>query len=361
MTAVLVTHWGKTGGGPRFTAELTRALASRCVGIVLQHNADAEVAADLATAAEVTETVRTYGRSRVSVLASLWRLPVNAWRTHRLVRRHGVTCVVSAMEGPFQSLAVPLVLPRRVRYVTIVHDASEHPGDGHPVKRLGRRNELARADAVVTLSTDVTRRLVEEGRVVAERAVTLFHPAFGTAGRPRPVPGRGARIGFLGRLVAYKGLDLFVEVARAVHRARPDLRFEVWGDGPERGVRSRDTSGDVGWHLGWIPEAEMDRRVRELDLVVLPYVEASQSGVAALAAAAGVPCVVTPVGGLVEQVRGRGGAVADDVSAAAVADTVLRVLGDPAEYQRLSTEGVRSARGDRSWDVFATRLLEVAR
>ncbi|MFP3714097.1 glycosyltransferase family 4 protein [Puerhibacterium sp. TATVAM-FAB25] len=361
MGAVMVTHWGRNGGGPRFTAELARALAGRRDDVVVQHHRDAEAARDLATAGAAAEQVRTYGTTARSVPLALWRLPLNALRTRRAVRRHGVTHVVSAMEGPFQSLVVPTSLPRHVRYVTVVHDAAEHPGDEHLLKRVGRRLELARADVVVTLSADVTARLVASGQVDPQRVLTLFHPASGAPSAPRPAPSGTVRVGFVGRLLPYKGLDLLVEAAVIAHRRRPELRFEVWGDGPSADARELPGAEHVRWHVGWVPESRLEATVAALDVVVLPYVEASQSGVVALAAAAGVPCVATPVGGLGDQVRGHGGVLADRVDAAAVAEAVLQVADRPELYEELSRQGVKSAAGDRSWDVLAERLEDVLR
>jgi glycosyltransferase involved in cell wall biosynthesis len=63
---------------------------------------------------------------------------------------------------------------------------------------------------------------------------------------------------------------------------------------------------------------------------MLPYDEASQSGVAASAYAAGCPVVPTPIGGLVEQVTpNQTGIVARDMSAEALADAVLEFVENP--------------------------------
>ena len=70
-------------------------------------------------------------------------------------------------------------------------------------------------------------------------------------------------------------------------------------------------------------------------LMVLPYREASQSGVMALAEAAGVPVVGTPTGALVEQIApGVNGLIADAVDGKALAYSIRRFLDDPGLYQR---------------------------
>ena len=51
----------------------------------------------------------------------------------------------------------------------------------------------------------------------------------------------------------------------------------------------------------WVPETEIGSLLAWSDALILPYREASQSGVAAAAIAAGRPVIATRVGGLGEQ------------------------------------------------------------
>src|SRR6201999_3708049 len=58
------------------------------------------------------------------------------------------------------------------------------------------------------------------------------------------------RVVFLGRLSAQKGLDRFGAIARAVRAELPWARFEVFGDGEDRGqtvVWGLDYRGPLPW------------------------------------------------------------------------------------------------------------------
>jgi len=90
---------------------------------------------------------------------------------------------------------------------------------------------------------------------------------------------------------------------------------------------------------------------------VLPYQEASQSGVLPIARHLGLPSLVTPVGGLLEQVEGgKSGFVADDSSAHGLAAAIKKVFCDPAAYQNLS-QRLLAAGSDRQWSEIADKLL----
>lgn len=83
----------------------------------------------------------------------------------------------------------------------------------------------------------------------------------------------------------------------------------------------------------WIPEVELPGLIGGADAVILPYRQASQSGVAAAAIALGRHVIATDVGGLGEQLRAAPRTTLCPPEAGALADAVRnlcarRGLGD---------------------------------
>uniref|UniRef100_UPI0018DFAF7A glycosyltransferase family 4 protein n=1 Tax=Roseomonas rosulenta TaxID=2748667 RepID=UPI0018DFAF7A len=166
----------------------------------------------------------------------------------------------------------------------------------------------------------------------------------------------------LGRMRAYKGLDLLRDAWAAFQPRHPGATLLVAGEGdPEALAPGLSALPGVTVESRWLGEAEMAALVAEADAVVLPYREASQSGVAPLAHGLGVPVVATPVGGLAEQVRdGIDGVLARAMTAAALADA-LEAAADPARLAVL-VEGAReTGRRLNDWDGIAARLVAMLR
>lgn len=300
--------------------------------------------------------VRTY-RSKMGVVLGLPRLLVTIIRLVLFLRRHNIGHVVSSMESIYQSLVVPLVIPRGVRYTSVIHDANQHPGDEHLLKRIGRVLELRRADEIVTLSRSVTDELCAGG-VSAERIKTMFLPAFEStlASAPRALPARDIVVGCFGRLLPYKGIDIFVDSMREIRKVRSDVVGRVVGQGPEDRLRGTSDADLIEWEIGWVPETDVDAVVSGFDVLALTYREASQSGVVAHAWANGIPVVTTPVGGLPEQVAGTGcGVVSASVSAASVASSIVQVIGDEDVYYAMSRASLEAA-NKYSWEAFVSEL-----
>lgn len=94
--------------------------------------------------------------------------------------------------------------------------------------------------------------------------------------------------------------------------------------------------------------------------VVLSHIEASQSGVAAVALGAGLPIIATPVGGIVEQIKDETtGVLANRIDATSLADAAKRLLLDPQLYQAIC-QNIADQKGDRSVPRFVEELVRHA-
>lgn len=352
---VFLVHWGRTGAGPLFLRDLTSAFVDAGHRTTVSYNREAE-GADRFPAGARAIVVRTY-RTILGVVLTLPRSVWNAYRLHRALKGSHDPVVIGTMEHLHQSLLVPVVARRHGTYVAIIHDVRLHTGDENLIRRLNRFIELRCAHVVLTLS-DADELVPRPGQEV----VQSVHPAFTApdagatrAGTRHDGP---ARVGFFGRLVPYKGLELLPEVGRLLTEAMPSEPVHVHGAGPLADADYLVESPYVDLDARWIPEDEVPELVSRLDVVVLPYTEASQSGVIALAMGLGVPCVVTPVGGLVQQAEETGAAhVARDLTPAGITAALVEVLTDPVLYASLVRSGLAAAAGEYSWNRLAQDIL----
>lgn len=357
--SILLLYWGRRGGGARMTFEFARAFA-RMPDVSEQVSiSDRNELRDEIVAIEVPV-------DEVSLPTSVRRLPVELprlvrawWRLARGVRRQSPKWVFVVMGSPWSdAFSRPLAwLIHRGggRLVRFVHDAVAHPGDPNRMPAWMTMSAMRAADAYVVLSEHVQEQLEAQG-VVTDRIVRIELGPF-SLGAPRADVGDSHdpfRLLFFGRLAEYKGLDLLVDAARTVADRGVAIDVRIVGDGP---FDPGPIPGNVTIDRRWVPESELRDVLVWADAVVLPYVEASQSGVAPMAVALGLPLVVTPVGGLVEQVdAGRTGVVAERVDAEALAAAIVDLVEDPVGYREMATACVRVG-GDAAWDQIAERLI----
>ena len=217
-------------------------------------------------------------------------------------------------------------------------------------RRLARR-----ATVLVALSTHVAQRLRDQGLVRAgQPVIVLRHPplAFGPLPPPPFVHGGAPKLLFFGRLLAYKGLDLLSD---ALQLLGPDLlEVRIVGSGPD--------SEALGVLRGlpfamvenrWIAEDEIAPIIAWADILVLPYREASQSGAAAAAIAAGRWVIATNVGGLLEQLSDEKRAILCPPDATSLA-AAIRGLCETRPVSR-----GHGANPEAAWQEFAKNLIAV--
>ena len=328
---VLVWQWGRFGAGPRVALELAEGFRTVPGG---------RVALSLARGAEILAgshpphcdlPVTTYAGA-ASYVARLLSAPLMLPLLTRAIRALAPDIAVCAMPGPLDLLMGAALRRAGVPYAVIIHDADPHPGDGYPFQMALQRALARRADALVALSGHVAGRLREQGLADHKALLLASLPPHVYGPRPSPPLAHGGKLRLLsfGRLLPYKGLDLLVETLQLLG-PRPDLEVRVVGSGPESAALAalRNLPG-VTVENRWVPEEEVGPLLAWSDAVILSHREASQSGVAAAAAAAGRWVVATRVGGLEEQLRGQACAVLCEPEAESLAEGVRQLLRHPA-------------------------------
>ena len=111
---------------------------------------------------------------------------------------------------------------------------------------------------------------------------------------------------FFGLLRPYKGVKYLIKAFEGlpkdiVRNSRLLIVGEMWEDREsiEMAIRSR-YANKITFINKYVPDDEVSLYFSSVDVVVLPYLRASQSGVAHIAMAFGLPIIATPVGGLKE-------------------------------------------------------------
>lgn len=233
--------------------------------------------------------------------------------------------------------------------------------------RVGLRDRLAyelvepalcrRVDGVVVPSEAMAKLLRDRLRFpsaklnVIPNGVDLEEPV-----------GRGALIGTVSAVEPVKAIDVFVRAAAELAERRPGERFAVFGDGslaPAIAAQARGLGLNGRLALrGHVPAAEA---LGQLAVFVLcSYFENCPVGLLQ-AMAAGVPVVVTRVGGVPEIVDEDTARLVDPGDASALARAIGELLDDPALGRR-QAQAARHRIAERfSVDATATKTIALYR
>lgn len=218
------------------------------------------------------------------------------------------------MLAPIFGILVRLLKREGINTLCVVHNALPH--ENRPFAKALGRYFLNACDEVVALSKGVGEDLRKSVRL--RRAPSLlFLPLYEQFGAPLNQLGARASLGlspnqpvilFFGHIRKYKGLQLLLESVRMLVPRLPNLRLIVAGEFYDKKegyisfVRKHSLDGYVQFEDKYIPKSDVAKYFCAADVVVLPYLSATQSAVLSTAYHFERPFIVTDVPGLSEMV-----------------------------------------------------------
>ena len=281
-----------------------------------------------------------------------------------LVRDHLITASCLRVA---RSLSLPLVLEMNAPAVESPLYLDEY---WHlpfvPGYLEGRK--LREADAVTVVSSALRDHLVERYRLLAAKFVVNPNGVDLSLFRPdrEPDPEFRARdgavvVGFVGSFSPWHGGDLLARLVVEVLKARRDVRFVLVGDGPDRSLVERATSGLVGrvTFTGRLPHARVPSVVAAFDVAVTPEAAFYQSPLKVPEWMAAGRAIVAPGYGPLREIIADGveGLLFAPRDLGALVAAVLCLVDDPALRRRLGDAAAERARLSLSWEENARRVV----
>lgn len=240
---------------------------------------------------------------------------------------------------PLLVLTLP-ILSRNFKIVATVHDAISHPGiDRNIRKHLERRVVIRNAQIIFVHREIIRSQLIDQNTFLKKENVLItphgdynFFSDFENGANLEP-----DTLLFFGRISTYKGLEYLVEAVALIRDKYPKLRVIIAGYG-DPGKRVSEAFADPIYevHNRFIDDSEIATFFRRAAIVVLPYIEASESGVIQIAKAFLTPVVSTRVGGIPDAIQDKQtGLLVNPSDSVALAEAVDLLLSDQALYKQI--------------------------
>lgn len=249
---------------------------------------------------------------------------------------------------------------RPSRRAVVIHTFHGHVFEGyfHPMVnaaiRTVERALAALSDRIVTISPRQRADIVERFRVTpAAKTVTvplgldldrlLALPAHAPNLRDAlAIPPDACVVGFVGRLVPIKAVDVLVRAFASARQQQPRLHLLIVGDGPLRGelealAASLGIAPQVHF-IGWTDD--LARVYATMDVCALSSINEGTPVALIEAMAAGRAVAATAVGGVADVLaEGEAGRLVPPGDEAALADALADLAADANERARLGQRG----------------------
>jgi glycosyltransferase involved in cell wall biosynthesis len=225
---------------------------------------------------------------------------------------------------------------------------------------------LKQHDAFVVLSEAVKKDLL----IIEPNAQILVnpHPTYTHFGekiekeeacRKLDLPFNAKIILFFGLIRDYKGLETLIQsMAELDENYHLLIAGECYGsfENYQHQIDTLSLNNRIHLHTHFIADSDVKYYFSAADCCVLPYKNATQSGVIAVANHFHVPCIVSNVGGLQEHVKHLEDGYVVDLKEESLSHAILQTL-DENQLQQLKSS-LASQNSANTWEQFSQNLIE---
>lgn len=362
---VLINYTGRRGGGPLDAIEMTKGLLKQDCEIIaiLSQDIENKKEWELLKLKELI-FVPTY-QTKFQFVFSTIRFWINGRRKlKKRLRGYKIDIIYCPMITFWTKMINDCFTDCKV--IVVNHDPLPHSGDKYAkwMKLLSTESVYLDADRIVVHTQKfvpyVEDRYNKRGQVIY---IPLGrHDCYkktSNEGIYQYDPQKTNYI-FFGTFSKYKGIDILLEAYQSICKDRDDVSLSIYGSGdfsPYQNLANRVSNLTVV--NKWISDEDVANIFAGENLImVLPYIDATQSGVVLVAMDFGVPIIATDVGGLAEQIENNvTGILVEPGDSKQLADA-MRMLADDKGKRRLINKNVSAFLENIGWDVSAKKLVE---
>lgn len=359
-----VLHVGKYY--PPVAGGMERVVQTLCT--VARDRLDSRVLAFDRGASTIAEVVDGVPVTRVATLGQAGSVPVAPTFAAHL-RRADADVIIMHEPNPWALLSMLIARPR-IPYAIWFHSDVVRPRLQYrlfyaPVARpayTGARRFVVSSPALAAESPVL--RAYRERVAVIPFAIdaSAWEATSATARRAAELRATARRpiVLFLGRLVAYKGVDVLIKAVAPL-----SLHLVIAGEGPMRDPWTRSAAAHHDRasveFTGAVPDHEVKAWMQAADMLVLPSITSAEAfGVVQLEAmASGIPVISTSVASGVAWVNRHGetGLVVPPGDVQALRTAIASLIADPLSRTRLGAGGLARVRSEFTMTAMADRLV----
>ena len=218
-----------------------------------------------------------------------------------------------------------------------------------------------RLDAIIVHGKAMKKKLVNKN-VTADKIYIIPHGDYSFYAKWKKEEVKESKsVLFFGSISEYKGMEYLIKAEPMITKEVPDAKIIIAGEGVfskyEPLIKNKN---NFEIHNRFIPDEEVNEFFQRASVVVLPYIDGSQTGIIPIAYSFKKPVVVTDVGSIPEVVDdGKTGYVVPPRNSEALAEAIVKLLKDDELRKKMGENAYRKMEKDLSWDKIAEKTVSV--
>jgi glycosyltransferase involved in cell wall biosynthesis len=361
---IAIITLGRRGSSPVYSIEMTQALLSskedvKLLVIVSTYTCNIAHWRLLANKYSniVVIEVETYRNTR-EFLFSYFRIRT-FFKIIKTINEYNPLALYSTMNHFWDILIFPFVRAQKIR---TIHDVKIHKGESNYLLQQLANISLKQADKIILLSNVFVNDILKVKKFTKNDIGVIPHANFGYYTGDNKIEITQTfhnKILFFGRIIKYKGIKVLLMAMKQIVEKFPNIKLIIAGNGDISNYSQllAELKDNIELHIKIIPENEVYSYFKNIDFVVLPYIEATQSGVIPLSYSMGKPVICTNVGGLPEQVFNNTGILIPPNDVNALIAAIELLISDKNLLYKMSCEALKIAETELSWKISAEKLI----
>lgn len=201
--------------------------------------------------------------------------------------------LLEVCSGEHLAMKLMRMLSKRTKMILTIHNVYPHAFSDGKKKIYARRfsNIANLMDSFIVHTEETKREVVNDFGIEKERVNVVHHGIFAPHNyTPRQNKIRENEVNFImyGNLSDYKGVDIFVDaISKLPDAYKKKVRGVIAGEMQNKvlcqKLQEESKNLNIDWYPYFLPEQELNRRIDDANVIVLPYKSISQSGVLLLA------------------------------------------------------------------------------
>lgn len=335
---IALIYLGRKGGGAQYAFEMAKALSyNHDVMCIISsyvsnlNNWEKLVIEHPAVKIKKTRTYNSFGGFIIKSLDVCRYVKIK-----RIINEFSPDVIYSPMGSFWERFIVPYCKCKHS--VQTIHDVILHEGENNMKYKLYRCLGYYKSWKYVILSETFKNTLLKHG-IAESQIIVIPHAVFkGYCNKQRIYDyTQYNRFLFFGRILKYKGIEILIEAMEQLASELPFAELIIAGEGDIMPYKTvLESLHNINLHIGWIADCDVWRFFDTIDFVVVPYIQASQSGVIALSYAFGKPVIASRIGGLPEQVEeNKTGILIEPGNIEELKKAIIRLLTNHQELENL--------------------------
>jgi glycosyltransferase involved in cell wall biosynthesis len=263
-------------------------------------------------------------------------------------------------------LLLPLLKLKRYPLIGTFHDVKLHIGEENLLTELMFRCARKHSDEIILHGWKLKKIMMRQYNIPEKRVHVISIGEHEVAPfkkyERKDIKEDENLVLFFGRIWEYKGLEYLIKAEPLITLEVPDAKIVIAGTGEnfkkyERMMINKDNFIVRNYRIPYKEGAELFQRC---SVVVLPYIEASQSGVIPVAYGFKKPVVATNVGAIPEIVDGGvTGFIVPPRNPEALAEAIIKLLKDDKLRKEMGENAYKKLKIDMSWDKIIENTINV--